>query len=235
MKWNSLAIILLAVGLMLACEKTKNTDADIHSGLAAYYTFSGNTMDISGNEFHGTLIGAIPCEDRFGNENSAYKFVNWDDLIVLDSGIYQGDVITISAWIKRLGEGEDEWSAIVGGDCGTPYLAFEMGKLSFGAQCGYPIDHQFAPNLLDNQDWHHIVGIFDGEAIHLYMDNKQLVNSEVPGNAFEGSMQLGIGGSYNHWRSSENFNGMIDEVRIYNRALNENDVEELYKQESSVN
>ena len=51
----------------------------------ASYPFDGSAQDISGNEYHGVVHGAILTEDRFGNPNSAYFFDGFDDYI----GIYQ--------------------------------------------------------------------------------------------------------------------------------------------------
>ena len=47
--------------------------ADINSGLAAHWPLDGDANDIIGGN-HGTVYGAIPTTDRFGNPNSAYHF-----------------------------------------------------------------------------------------------------------------------------------------------------------------
>jgi hypothetical protein len=44
------------------------------NGLVAYWPFSGNANDLSGNANNGTVSGATLTTDRFGNTNSAYSF-----------------------------------------------------------------------------------------------------------------------------------------------------------------
>ena len=53
----------------------QNVESQIPTnGLVAYYPFSGNVGDSSGNNYHGTTYNVTLVSDRFGNSNSAYKF-----------------------------------------------------------------------------------------------------------------------------------------------------------------
>jgi seryl-tRNA synthetase len=53
-----------------------NPPIDLTTGLVAYYPFSGNAGDSSGNGNHGTVNGATLATDRFGKVNSAYSFAS---------------------------------------------------------------------------------------------------------------------------------------------------------------
>jgi len=57
----------------------------LQDGLVAYYRFNGNANDDSGNGNHGTVHGAVPCQDRAGQANSAYCFDGVDDFIEVAS------------------------------------------------------------------------------------------------------------------------------------------------------
>ncbi|MCH8838790.1 MAG: fibronectin type III domain-containing protein, partial [Candidatus Marinimicrobia bacterium] len=69
-------------------------------GLVAYYPFSGNANDESGNANHGTVFGATLAADRFGNANSAYSFDGTDDYVVVPSAgpLDFSEQMTISFW-----------------------------------------------------------------------------------------------------------------------------------------
>ena len=72
-------------------------------GLAAHYTFDGNSNDVSGNNNNGTVNGATLVADRFGNANSAYKFDGTSDHITVPyTGTMkiEGD-LTVSFWVNR--------------------------------------------------------------------------------------------------------------------------------------
>jgi Concanavalin A-like lectin/glucanases superfamily/Chitobiase/beta-hexosaminidase C-terminal domain/Glucodextranase, domain B/Bacterial Ig-like domain len=83
-----------------------------------------------------------------------------------------------------------------------------------------------SPNLLPNT-WYHIVGTYDGSNIKIYI-NGQLQNS-VPasGTISTNTLNLEIG----RWRDAyrEYFNGLIDEVAIYKRALSATEIQEQYR------
>jgi len=80
--------------------------------LVAYYPFSGNAKDASGNMYHGIVKGATLCDDRFGNANSAYYFDGIDNEIFLEdrSDLDLTGDITICAWFKTE---TPQWGSLV--------------------------------------------------------------------------------------------------------------------------
>jgi len=73
------------------------------TGLVAYYPFSGNANDFSGNNYNGTIYGPTLCSDRFGNLSSAYSFDGVNDYIDLTSHIQSFNFqqpATISFWLN---------------------------------------------------------------------------------------------------------------------------------------
>jgi hypothetical protein len=76
MKYFSLFILLFIILTFTNCQKSQDaTNPDITTDLVAYYPFSGNALDSSGNGFHGTLLGVISTTDRSGKSNSAFRFI----------------------------------------------------------------------------------------------------------------------------------------------------------------
>ena len=76
--------------------------ADLSDGLIAYYPFSGNANDASGNGHNGTVHGATLTTDRFGNPSSAYSFDGLKDYVrVPDDPQLDGmNALTLSVWVK---------------------------------------------------------------------------------------------------------------------------------------
>jgi hypothetical protein len=76
MKSRLFLALLVSMSLMAS-----PTMADITTGLVAQYYFNGNANDTSGNGHNGTVYGATPTTDRFGNPNSAFHFDGIDDYV----------------------------------------------------------------------------------------------------------------------------------------------------------
>ena len=229
----------------------------IHSipteGLIAYYPFNGNANDESGNENHGTLQGNVPqlTTDRFGNENSAYLFggvYNKGWIRVPNSSTLALDnALSISFWVNFTDfTGENGWGsyttdnnvhAVVckGGDNGShPGFNAIMGPsgdslhiwsfnrypdfYNVGAYC-----HGYEPG-----QWLHCVVTVDDTLSRMYVNG--VLCSESIGdpanfsNANAQDMTIGVMNA-GSWYP---FNGKIDDVFLYNRALTPEEVQMLY-------
>jgi hypothetical protein len=88
-------LLLMILGLFLTAQVPTN-------GLVAWYPFTGNADDHSGNGFHGTVMGASLTEDRFGNAESAYDFDGLNDYIDL-SGFMHFITVFIIRFLYHVG------------------------------------------------------------------------------------------------------------------------------------
>jgi len=80
------------------------------SGLVAWYPFDGNAADASGHANHGTVMGALPAPDRFGQSASAFLFPGTNEKIVCpnDTALTNARSLSVAAWFKvehRPGDG----------------------------------------------------------------------------------------------------------------------------------
>ncbi|SLM28771.1 exported hypothetical protein [Desulfamplus magnetovallimortis] len=218
--------------------------ADLKDGLVAYYPFNGNANDESGNGNHGVVNGANLTEDRFGNAKSAYSFDTNNYIKIDNSSIFQfGDnALTLCAWFKApegssyrciLGK-----QASSGGYGGFVLRVNEDGKFQFFAsycgssRCGSLPEHSaFSPIRIDDELFHHAVGVrlATGE-LKLYIDGEYVGSSllEIPNLDINNTNPLFIGTQNIHHDYS--YKGIVDEVRIYNRALSESEIQELYRE-----
>lgn len=219
---------------------------DLNNGLIAYYPFIGNANDVSGNGFHGVVRnGAFLTTDRFGNPNSAFYFDGIDDYIEInDNGGLSPAAVTVVALINtevaspQTIVGKIEYST---GYAATYHLGINydvqvgyfFGVTPYTASCfqQYPYDpgNPFARSTYNfsTNEWHCLVGTFQDSVLRIYIDG---VLSDTKFTNYKDLMrcnntQLLIGS----WWSGDNvkFKGKIDEVRIYDRALNSQEVAAL--------
>ncbi len=211
--------------------------------LQLYYPMDGNAQDASGNGFDG-LANASLTEDRFGNANSAYYFngideyIDWPDEPALKPEL----PISVSAWIN-LDIVSVYKGFIVCNDypqnisSGVLMNISSTGKLA-GSYCdgtasigpGYRRTKVGETDLVAGQ-WYHVAIVIRGAT-----DMDLYVNCQNDGGTYNGT-----GGSLAYTENpgtigrrdahysepAYHYQGKIDEVRFWNRALSEEDIQEL--------
>jgi len=83
-------------------------------------------------------------------------------------------------------------------------------------------------NVNDGQ-WHHVAGVYDGSRIYLYVDGVEDVSEPATGSINTNNFNVLIG--ENAELTGRTFHGMIDDVRIYHRALTADDIQAIYNRE----
>lgn len=216
----------------LTLEEIKNE----YQGLVAYYPFNGNANDESGNGNHGTVNGATLATDRFGNSDSAYEFDGSTNYISITNNptinIKTAASSTISFWLKHATQNNAKYMiSKYKGSFGEPSYAIGTGSNGdsyswheFTASNG--IQSRGNIDLNDNQ-WHHITNVFkSGESVSLYVDGVLDVQHAT---AHTGSISnlrdLTIGCGSN---IAQHYNGDIDDIKIYNKALTLQEIQNLY-------
>jgi hypothetical protein len=175
-------------------------------------------MDSSGNGHKGIAVGTAVVEGKF---QKARSFSGLGEYIEIPP-INLPEAITVSAWVysdRFMQNGfvvaknpvNGQWSLFFEGG----HLKWRTVGVSNSVTCPGPV----------NGAWHHILARQEGSNAALYVDGQQCVSGTLPpiGNA-PTSISIGRfdspGFSY--------FNGRIDDVRLYNRALSDAEVAELY-------
>lgn len=209
-------------------------------GLIAQWLFSGNANDdINGND--GTVYGATLTTDRFGNSNKAYAF-NGDTIVVPDADIFSfvGDVaFSINLWIEKttspingayIGKWGGstslrEWVFLNGGSANS-YMRLDNGAGAF-----IRLD---SDSTLSTSEWYMLTMVYDGSeatsGIDFYVDCKFVTNTTTGGSGtYTGMINTATDvyiGVLEGTGSS--FNGKIDDIRMYNRELTQDDIDKLY-------
>jgi len=209
-------------------------------GLVLYFSFdrpdvAGVVHDESGASNDGCVFGAKwVSEGRFGG---AYQFSisNLTDRIVIpNSDTLNPDDITLSAWVKAA-DRDGFWNRILDKDYRNAYCLDlggdyngkrDRGKLQFETSAG----GLGSDSALADGRWHHVAGTYDGKALRCYIDGSEKGRSvKSPGPLHKSGWDLCIGNSVVEYGTGEflAYDGLIDEVRIYNRALSAAEIKML--------
>ena len=220
----------------------------LNVGLVAYYPMEGNGNDNSGNNRHLTNFGSTTSS---GIINDAMSFDGFNDYMErFSDGGFTPDTSswTIAAWIKvdsSIPQGHIfKWYRCgANSTCGTSddanySMYFENRKVHFNVRDDNSnINILSSTNFLDDGEWHFIVGTFEpgNDKQTLYVDgciDSTITRTLTSLTAGSINVPLSIGRVYRTgWASPRSyFNGDIDEARIYNRAINEREVEILWRQ-----
>jgi gliding motility-associated-like protein len=208
------------------------------NGLIAYYPFSGNANDASGNGFNGTVIGAILTTDRFGNANSAYSFNGTNNYITvpdnntLDIGTSD---YTLSAWIKTSSAINGRIISKGSTNCSTGYMMRTNGANVWTENAVQPTCNFFtgSTKVINNNVWHCVtVVVSRSTSVQIFVDgvlDKSIVSNNVSSN-LSNTFDLRIGINETPVSAAEWFNGSIDDIRMYNRALTSIEVGLIYNE-----
>ena len=211
---------------------TSIAQADITTGLQAWWKFdegSGTTaLDSSGNSNNGTLTNSpLYVTGKIG----PYALIFSPASSYVSTGAVSGLTLTsftFAAWINVTAYPVfSAYAAIVHNDIGgSPTGIYEESTSGFVvvAGGGTGVAKWLIPaSSVPIGGWHHIVATYDGTTYAMYLDGVAAGSTYVDSNYSDGAVPYAIGRG-----NASYFNGSIDDVRIYNRALSSSDVTQLY-------
>ncbi|HVQ90242.1 MAG TPA: LamG-like jellyroll fold domain-containing protein [Mycobacteriales bacterium] len=194
------------------------------AGLIAAYGFNegtGSTVtDASGGGNNGTLTGTSwSTTGRSGGALSFNGTAGW--VTVADTAaLHLTTGMTVEAWVRPAST--SGWRSVLtkertGGLSYALYGYANSGKppAVYGNTGGSDSGASAGPALPLNA-WSHLAGTYDGSTLRLYVNGVQVATQALTGSLLASTAPLRIGGN-SVW--GEYFSGLIDEVRVYNRAL----------------
>ena len=194
----------------------------VSTDLVAYYPFTGDANDASGNGLHGAVNGAILTTDRYDIANRAYQFDGVNDGISVAHNALLNirSQISLVAWIYPT---ETKTQTIVRKGNYAPYnlqaysLALSAtGFITFQATVnGEFFDLRTEGYSLNR--WSFIVGTYDGNAMRLYVNGALKTTSPVTGQINTNDRPLLIGTRL--YSVGDTWKGKLDAIRIYSKAL----------------
>ena len=212
------------------------------NGLVGYWPFNGNANDESGNGNNGTNNGATLISDRFGNVNSAYSFDGLDDSIHIGQ-INLTSNYSISFW-SNLSNSEFQYPIGLGinqTNTADIYKGYGIGYSSSTPPCSGVTSSKYfvfdavstcnnfleSNNIISPSQWNQVVITKNGNLVSINI-NGILENSRANMN-IQGILDLYFGVRTDLFAF---FNGKLDDIGIWNRALTPQEITNLY---NSVN
>ena len=205
------------------------------SGLVAAYSFDdfagAMTADASGKGNHGVITEATrTASGYFGN---ALKFDGFNDWVTVNdsSSLDLSSGLTLEAWVNPA-VAMSGWKTILMKEQST---SNEVYYLSANSDSNKPVTGQWISgsvkplsgvSSLAPNTWWHLTATYDGQTQRLYVNGVKVSERAQTGSIQTSSSAMHIGGN-SIW--GEYFQGTIDEVRIYNRALSSTEVDTDYK------
>jgi hypothetical protein len=229
-------LLILATALLSISTFSQIPNYVPANGLVGWWPFNGNANDESGNGNHGTVNGATLTQDRYGNLNGAYSFNGSNVLIPLTQQIVSMSERTVSLWFYSA-------QAQSGG------RLFEATNYSWGIgcynnttfDCWYQKSNQ-AYNIVgesfqSHNTWYNLVYVCDStsQTKKIYFNGTLIYTGlpvSNPGNPItwlNHFLKIGQG------NANESFIGSIDEIGIWNRALTQCEILDLYYAQLNVN
>jgi hypothetical protein len=202
------------------------------NGLVAWMPFDGNANDESGNNNNGTFIKATPTNDRLGNPNSAYSFNGNAKQYIMctNANLPMGSSArTISMWMNYAGvvaSGESLTALGYGQqtDGNSSMVGLYQGKVRF-MTWAYDFDVNY--NYVSNT-WMHVAVTYDGTTAKMYVNGNIIGSGNYSNWNTLASSKFFIGTRPDSLNSF--FNGKLDNIGIWNRALTASEVSTVYQE-----
>lgn len=228
-------LIVLTLATGARADRTALSKPPNNLGLVGYWSFDDGAgtiaTDFSGNGNHGTLVNSP--EWILGKRGKALQFDGASDHVNVDTASWSASTGTFSFWVSptRVQSGTVNYVLChhsgSGSGCGIGnriYARIEDGNLVIGlGATGNIITSQSAPL----NTWTHFAFSYNNGAYEVFK-NGLLTNAGSYGDSLTIQTAAAIGAD-NTAPTASAFGGLIDEVRIYNRALAPAEIERLYR------
>jgi hypothetical protein len=190
----------------------------------------GDVARDSAGDNNGTLVGDPQWQPEAGRIDGALLLDGDGDYvkIVEESDFDMTEQITVSAWIK-VGRFDREWQTIIAKgdsawrlqrDQNEAHLEFACSGLKIPS--GTPWGDLHGKRSVDDGQWHHVAGIYDGSKMYIIVDGDMDSSQPASGRINMNNQPVCIG--ENLERPERFWNGLIDDVRVYNYALTKEEV-----------
>jgi len=223
--------IFLLTGLALSINAFAQVPSYVPTnGLVAWYSFTGNANDLSGNGYNGTVNGASLTTDRFGSTNSAYYFNGTSSYIITGATTAPlgANPRTFSLWFNSntytnpSNRDAFNWGSLPSGADGERFGFTLYSGLPYF--CGQGDDF-YGTGFLADSNWHNVIVTYDGDTVKMYVDGNFNTSSKKSLNTDSSIVVIGrspmdMNGTY--------FEGSLDDIGIWSRVLTTNEIQSLY-------
>lgn len=217
---------------------TNTVGGSLTSGLVGLWSFDGKDMNWGTNKAldrgsggnHGTLTGmSTSTSPAIGKIGQALRFDGVDDVVNLGTSAtfnLGAGSFSLCAWFKTTGTEEDIIANSAGPD-GSYLLMSYLGKVRGHIWYSGNANSIDSNATVNNGAWQHTCQVVDSTNIYLYI-NGSLDKSQALVGTKSGVAGTGMIGHRSTALGAAHFEGSIDDVRLYNRALSATEARALY-------
>lgn len=200
-----------------------------YESIVGHFSLDAEAIDLSDFGNDGAVIGALPTTDIRGDLDGALMFDGVENMVVIPHK-EQYDItneLTISALVN-VSELKDSKILRKGGTQGSEESPFtisiyggvvEFNLTMFNNNGGGNLSYDLQSNQYDVNEWTLVTCVLSGDNMYLYLNGQLVEEGEAPGELMTNEDQITIGDS---------FKGAIDDLRIYDVALMDKEVKEIY-------
>jgi hypothetical protein len=229
-----LRLALLAAALPLLGLSTQ-AQSPVTQGLIAYWNFDKSDFKDSVGEFHGTENGsdAIAFTAGKGGFGQSMVLNGVDQYVEITGGepddlAFAGGSMSVAGWFK-VAAFDKSWQALIAKGEGSNWRIHRRGGESGFAHAG-GIGEGPAGGAVDDGEWHHFAAISDVDAVNfgtaLYVDGVQYTKFDTAPALAANGKRVMIG--ENPDALGRFWNGEVDDIGLWNRVLQENEIAQLY-------
>ena len=218
---------LLVLGIVLA----GGANADISDGLIGWWMFdegTGTTVaDSSGAGHDGFFVDSTP-EWVSGMYGSALEFDGTDKVEIPDhADFHLTNAMSVALWMQPEADQSSSAKLFIKQKSGQyPYaLQYDESGQGLFATVYAATRYDTSPHIPDFPgEWAHMCFTYDGSVLILYKDGEQVASVNTSGQLQQNNLSLSIGCRLDY---DQNFNGIIDDVRLFNRELSSEEVQQI--------
>ena len=217
---------------------TVSADDNLVAGLIAHYPLIGNTADATGRGHDATNHGAVPAQDRFGTPGHAYEFDGTEARISLPEGIIDPNApaCTLALWVLARNSPASREALYIGAATAELSIWAQGGEFKFGVGLSDRQWHAVASPAGENTFVHLVAVYVRGKSARLYVNGERKSEVPLPDLPLRSGLTeytSGIGAyapehpEHGKRLGMSNWEGRIGDVRIYNRALSDEEIMSL--------
>jgi len=241
MKWLLIILALSCEARDLRWEYAKRGQG-VTSGLVGWYKANGNALDSSVYGNNGTAYNVGYTNGQNGTQ--AFLFENSNAYIDCGNSPALSNIsatLTVAYWWQNTGTNgvsyaqlvSKGYGAIAGGSWSASRSAGSIGSGYFFARYASNSAYNYPGNWpsISLGQWRHHAHVIDAPAgkWRTYINGALALESDNTNSLYRGSASLKIGGSSDPGEPRAWFNGVLDDIRIYNRALTPAEISRIYR------
>jgi hypothetical protein len=226
-------ILLFAIRLTVMAQLPAYVPTN---GLISWYSFNGDANDYSGNNNNGINNGAVDTTDRYGNAASAYSFNGTSSYITIPTSASlesPATAVTFSAWINLAGYslvGQPFGPILTKSDNSANAFMYRF-TVDFNGTGYYAGTNNWTTNIgaayqFQLNQWYMITAALDSDSAYFYVNDSLIATQPFATNILNNTLPLEIGRDMPG--ITEIFNGTLDDIGIWNRALTQQEITNLF-------